>query len=579
MSIKSKIYLGIGSLFILLIFMAFFSINQIQLLGKASKNIIKDNKESLVYAKNMLKALSEMEQDSAAMITIAFNLEKQKQNITEIGEDSITESLVLQFNMLKQNPQNKHFYTRFQSTLFEIIQINLEAIESKNGIASNTTYHSIILIGLLSLFCFVVALAVLFRLPGIITKPIKELTLSIKKIATNDYQHRVNFEGSNELDELARSFNEMASKLEEYNKSNIAKLLAEKKITETLINKIHYPIICFDNHKKVTLVNDEFLKVSGLREKDLIGTNILEFAVENDFIRQLLIAGEDNKTDASDGGASSRIRIEKLGKELYFEKEIQEIFYTMQPENEKQLISFVIVLKNITKYMELDQAKTNFIATISHELKTPITSIKFGLQLLENERTGLLNREQLDLIKGCEEDTNTLLVIISELLNSAQAETGNIQLNIVPANAGDILTYAISTHKLSANNRDIDFEVLISGDLPEVLVDKEKTAWVMTNLISNAIRYSPDHSRIKISASHLDKQIKISVQDFGSGIEAQYKNRIFDRYFTVPGTKKEGTGLGLAISKEFIEAQGGRIYVDSEPGQGSVFSVVLNCKP
>ncbi|HRQ31424.1 MAG TPA: HAMP domain-containing sensor histidine kinase, partial [Saprospiraceae bacterium] len=306
----------------------------------------------------------------------------------------------------------------------------------------------------------------------------------------------------------------------------------------------------------------------------------LEFAAENDFISQLLIAGEDNLVNASDGGgASSRIQIEKQGKELYFEKEIQEIFYTLQPENEKQLISFVIVLKNITKYMEMDQAKTNFIATISHELKTPITSIKFGLQLLENEKTGLLNPEQLDLIKGCEEDTNTLLEIISELLNSAQAETGNIQLNIMPAQAGDILTYAISTHKLSANNKGIEFEVLISDDLPEVMVDKEKTAWVMTNLISNAIRYSADHSKIKISATHLENHVKISVQDFGSGIEAQYKNRIFDRYFTVPGTKKEGTGLGLAISKEFIEAQGGRIYVDSEPGEGSVFSVVLNCKP
>lgn len=576
MSIKSKIYLGIGSLFILLIFMAFFSINQIQLLGKASENILKDNKESLVYAKNMLEALPGVENDEAALKTIAANLEKQKQNITEIGEDSLTENLVKEFDILKQNPKNKNYYNGFQSTLFEIIQVNLEAIESKNGIATNTTYQSVLLIGLVSMFSFVVALIVLVGLPGIITKPIKVLTLSIKKIAENDYHHRVNFEGSSELNELAKSFNEMAARLDKYNKSNIAILLAEKKMTETLINKIHYPIICFDPSKKITLVNDEFLQISGLSRQQLIGYNILEFADKSDLIAKMIISNGNLIPIHSIKDINPAIKFESKGKEIYYEKEVQEIFATSQTGQDTQLVSYVIVLKNVTKYKELDLAKTNFIATISHEMKTPISSLKFSLQLLENEKTGPLNHDQHELVKGCEEDINKLLLIISELLNSAQSETGNIQLNILPSNLEDVIQYAVQTQRTSATQKNISIEVQIPPDLPEVLVDKEKTAWVVSNLISNAIRYSDDNSIIRISASCLDNQILMNIQDFGYGIDPAYTNRIFDRYFTIPGTKKQGTGLGLAISKEFIEAQGGQIYVTSEPGKGSIFSVILN---
>ena len=131
-------------------------------------------------------------------------------------------------------------------------------------------------------------------------------------------------------------------------------------------------------------------------------------------------------------------------------------------------------------------------------------------------------------------------------------------------------------NRIAAEQKQIRLENSIADSLPQVLADSEKTAWVLTNLISNAIRYSYDNSTVFLSIITEDKKVKFIVKDTGQGIAPQYRDKIFDRYFRVPGTKKEGTGLGLAISKEFIEAQGGQITVESEFGTGSTFTITMN---
>ena len=577
MKIKTKLNLGIGLLFMLIVLLALFAIRQINLLALASENIIKDNIETISFTRSMLKSLSEIDYNDEALNTFETYLISQKSNITEPGEKELTDKLSSSFYKLLNNRENTILMENTQSILFEIMEINLNAIEKKNTIASGTANKSIFLISLLSLFCFVIALVLFLKLPGNISNPIKELINSIKLIAANDYSQRVNFEDHNELGELASSFNTMAVKLDEYNNSNVSKLLAEKKITETLINEIQYPIIGFDKSMKVTIVNEEFLKISGLNEKDILEKHIFEVAAENELISQLILMADEKNVLLSDN-TNPKIRIDQGGRDVYFEKEIQEISYIPHGDKEKRLLGYFIILKNITKYMELDLAKTNFIATISHELKTPIAAIKFSLQLLENENTGPINEEQYALIKSCEEDTNKLLKLVSELLNLTQVETGNIQLNILPSNLKEILIYALNTTKPLADQKAISFDFKYPDFMPEVLADKEKTAWVLINIISNAIRYSDENSQILISISNKDRQQIVTVIDTGQGIDLKYRDKIFDRYFRVPGTEKEGSGLGLAISKEFIEAQGGKITFESEAGIGSAFSIILNSK-
>ena len=269
------------------------------------------------------------------------------------------------------------------------------------------------------------------------------------------------------------------------------------------------------------------------------------------------------------------VKIYADNKESYFDKEIIPIKIIPTGEKEEKLIGNVILLQNITPFKELDFAKTNFIATVSHELKTPISSIQMSLQLLQNKQIGNINPEQQNLIESILDDANRLLKITGELLNMTQVESGNIQIAVAPSNAKEILEYAINANHNAAEQKQIQFQINVPDNLPKVSADKEKTAWVLTNLISNAIRYSYDNSTIYLGIDEENKHIRFSVKDTGQGIAPQYKEKIFNRYFRVPGTRKEGTGLGLAISKEFIEAQGGNIIVESEFGEGSTFSVEL----
>jgi len=240
--------------------------------------------------------------------------------------------------------------------------------------------------------------------------------------------------------------------------------------------------------------------------------------------------------------------------------------------NNEAIIGQVIVLRNITPFHELNEAKTNFIATVSHELKTPISSIKMSARLLTDPRVGELNGEQQELIRSITDDSDRLLKITGELLNMSQVETGNIQLKLQPASPVTIVEQALQAVQFQAQQKRIQIHSVIGENLPFIQADVEKTSWVLINFLTNAIKYSPEQSGIEVTASRDHDQVEFVVKDHGRGIDEKYLPRIFDRYYKVPGSHdRNGTGLGLSISKEFIEAQGGHIWVDSQVGEGSQF--------
>ncbi|MDF1548430.1 MAG: histidine kinase dimerization/phospho-acceptor domain-containing protein, partial [Bacteroidales bacterium] len=427
MKIKKKLTLGLGLLFTLIMLLALFGIRQINSLATDTENILKDNYKTLDYARNMLKSISDLKESPKALDVFEDFLVKQKNNITEDGEKELTAELWEYFYQLKKNQRDTAAIKHIHSNLFEIIRLNLEAVHQKSSIASKTSEHSVLWISLLGAFCFLIAFGLFVTLPGNISRPIEELIESIKQIASNNYSQRVNFENHNEFGELAKSFNSMVEKLDEFNHSNMVKLLTEKKITETLINKIHDPIIGFDKNMKVIFVNEEFLKISKLELNQIIEKEITTVAPENKLIEAISSLNTIKHKNEKVTSPDSQIVLESGDKQKYFEREIVEISYTSAGEEIERLMGYVVLLRNITKFKELDLAKTNFIATVSHELKTPISSIKLSLQLLENEKSGKINYTQKELIKSVEEDTNQLLKIIGELLNLAQVESGNIQ--------------------------------------------------------------------------------------------------------------------------------------------------------
>lgn len=571
MKIKTKLRLGLGLLLALISLLAVMGAREIRALSNDTENILVANYNTLEYARKMLDLLDHTVSDTSTISQFAGELLKQQNNITELGEKELTERLTIDFQKLKADRENNAVHVTIRKDLNELMFLNMKAIERKSNIAMNTAGSAYFWIAIAGTSCFLIAFVLFMNLPGNVANPIRELSASIKEIATMNYSRRVHFDSHDEFGELAESFNVMAKKLEEYNNSNLSKLMMEKIRIETLINNMHDPVIGLSENKTILFVNNEAVKVLGAKSDQLIGKPAHEVAIYNDLMRSLL--QEMNGKERQDKKA---LKIYADEKESYFDRELIEIAITPTGEKEQKHIGHFIILKNITPFKELDFAKTNFIATISHELKTPIAAIKASLQLLESPATGSINESQKQLMSGIKDDSNRLLKIIGELLNLSQVETGNIQLNIQQSDPNKILHYAIEAVKAQAEQKEIALEVKAEDHLPYVKADTEKTAWVLINLLTNAIRYSYTKNKIIIEVKRGDNRVSFSVKDFGKGIESKYLDKLFTRYFQVPGSSKSGTGLGLSISKEFIEGQGGEIRAESEIGEGSRFSFTLN---
>jgi len=325
-------------------------------------------------------------------------------------------------------------------------------------------------------------------------------------------------------------------------------------------------VIGLDEHDKVIFANEPALHLLNLSSTEVMDRYAPDVAVNNDLFRSLIRHNQPAE--------SALIKAVISGKENYFSKESITIHYTPTGETDTMKIGQVILLKNITSYKELDLAKTNFIATISHELKTPIASLQMCTRLLQDKRVGELNVEQQNIIHTLDDEVTRLSKITNELLDLSQVETGNIKLNIRKADARDIIHLAAEAVKFQAERKHVTIAVEPFNDIPSLQADLDKTTWVLVNFLTNAIRYSPENETVTVRCKSSNGAIIFSVEDHGPGIEEKYLSRIFEKFFQVPGTPS-GTGLGLAISKEFIEAQGGKIKVESHVGNGSVFSFEL----
>jgi len=413
-----------------------------------------------------------------------------------------------------------------------------------------------VIIAVIITLCLLIGFTFMVNFPGLIANPISKLTEGIQAIANKDYSQRIHLDRKDEFGDLAKAFNDMAEQLNEYEHSNLAKIMFEKRRAETVINSMKDASIGIDKNGTVLFANQQALQLLNLKEADIVGQKQEEIRKRNDLFRFL--------TNEESG---MPFKIVVNDKENYFAKEQIDI------QQEQQTIGHVIILKNITPYKELDVAKTNFIATISHELKTPLASSDFSLRLLEDERIGKLTAEQKELVQHLKDDNQRLLRILSELLDMSQVESGKIKLNLQPVAVHDMITTALAAVQNVAKEKNIHIKQQIAADLPTVLADAEKAGWIINNFLTNAIRYSAQNDHITIKAQKIDDQhIEIGVQDFGIGIDTSLQQKIFDRFYRVPGIhEKKGTGLGLAIGKDFADAMNGTIGVESTPGKGSYF--------
>ena len=557
MKLKTKLSIGLIFLFTVILLFGIVGILSINRLGKDTALVLKNNHESLMYCNNMLKALETIKIRKDAVQLFEDNLKKQENNITEEGEKEATQELRKNFGELVANPFDSTNYPEIRQSLIRIQDLNELAILRKNGIVQKTADDAKFWLTVTFTILTLVSFTFIFNLPGILSGPIQSLSDGIKEIANKNYRKRIYLKQDDEFGDLANAFNSMAEKLHEYENSNIAKMQFEKSRIETIINQMRDGIVGLDAQNNILFLNAVAQNLIGLKEADIAGKYAPDIALRNDLMRTLL----------REDGEKKELKIYADNKESYFSKDVLDV------TSNKSVIGKVIVLRNITLFHELNEAKTNFIATVSHELKTPISAIKMSAQLLTDSRVGNLNTEQQELTRSINDDAERLLKITGELLNISQAETGNIQLKLQSTRPAAIVDQAVQAVNIQAQQKNIQLQLLVPDQLPSIQADAEKTSWVLINFLTNAIKYSSEGAAIEVSVYAKNNRILFSVKDYGKGIEEKYLPRIFDRYFKVPGThERSGTGLGLAISKEFIEAQGGHIEVSSIAGEGSVFS-------
>jgi PAS domain S-box-containing protein len=560
MRLKTKLSLGLGFLFVVILTFGALSLYYVNKLSNDAERILKNNHESLVYSNNMLRALEDIPKKANAFKTFDENLHKQEANITEPGEKEATQDLRKNFNELIANPLDSTNYPQLRESIHIINALNQDAILRKNSIAQKTAEDAKLWLTIIFTTLLLITLTFIYNFPGVISEPIARLSDGISEIANKNYGKRIHLKQHDEFGDLANAFNTMAEKLNEYESSNLAKIKFEKSRIETIINQMRDGIIGLDEKRHILFLNAVAEKLLGLKEADIIGKYAADIALKNDLMRTLL----------QDGDVKKDLKIYADNKESYFSKDILNVI------NNKEVVGQVIVLRNITPFHELNEAKTNFIATVSHELKTPISSIKMSAKLLTDNRVGDMNSEQKELIKSIADDADRLLQITSELLNMSQVETGNIQLKLQPADPRIIVQQAMQAIQFQAQQKNISVRTKLDAALPSIQADVEKTSWVLINFLTNAIKYSPEDASIEVEVHRKDGSVAFAVKDHGRGIDEKYLPRIFERYFKVPGThERSGTGLGLAISKEFIEAQGGRIVVQSRVNEGSSFEFTL----
>ncbi len=458
---------------------------------------------------------------------------------------------------------------KIQEILEQIHQVNKESILQKTDWAyrqANAVTLAMILFGF---FFFIFVVLAVFFFPDSIARPIQQLNVGIREIARKNYNQRLEVKTKDEFGEVAESFNTMAEKLAEYENFNIAKLFSEKRRIETIIGQMNVPIIGLDRKNVVLFVNRKALELSGMEEDELLGRSAAAVARENPNLREVVKELLDEQEPAARSYPSFSL-IQK-GKTVYFEKEILHVSENGQASGD----GFVIILNNITEFKEQDLAKTNFMATLSHELKTPISAIDMSLGLMQDERIGLLNDEQKDLAQTIHHNSQRLLKMVNEILDLSKIETGVMELSVETTLADDLVAKSLQNVRIFLDEKTIQVETDIEEGLPSLRLDVQKTTAVLTNFLTNAIRYSPEKGHIRVEVRRNMDFVEFAISDEGPGIPEEEQEKIFQRYSRSKNDRTKGTGLGLAISKEFVERQNGRIWVRSKKGEGSTFGFAL----
>jgi NtrC-family two-component system sensor histidine kinase KinB len=600
LGIRQKLSLGFGGLLIIILIIGLQSIIQLARLGESIDVILRENYRSVILCQEMKEALERMDsgilftllgysQEGADLIrqneaVFETALRTELSNITLPGEGekaAHVQELFHQYRkILKAAEDTKTplserrqlymtqlfpLFQEIKTTAGQILDMNQQNMSDANDRARGRAASSREYMYILLLAGGVVAAGFLIFTERWILRPIHRLIRSADEIKSGNLDLVVPVESKDEVGRLSESFNAMAEGLREIRRSDQAKLVRIQDSTQHTFNSLPDAVAIIDLQGRVEIATESAKTVFGLKPGLQVQSLPLKWLADlyDNVLRHARPLGPEPNGTA--------IQHFDKGQERFFRPMVVPIL-----DAEKQPAGVVMTLKDVTEQRHQEDLKRGVISTVSHQLKTPLTSMRMAIHLLLEEKVGPLTEKQAELLVAAREDSDRLHNILNNLLDISRIESGRVQMEFHAISPQTLVLEAMEPFRTAAKDQGVTLEVEAPDALPEVLADKIRINYVFGNLLSNALKYTPAGGQITVSARTEENGVRFSVADTGRGIPSQFLPRIFDQFFRVPDQGSEaGAGLGLAIVKEIVEAHGGKVSVDSVEGKGSTFSFTL----
>jgi signal transduction histidine kinase len=605
MSLYKKLLLAQTPMALALAIVGVFSVVVVSYLGSHSQTILKDNYRSVLAAQRMKEAIERM--DSAALFLVAGQREKgidqakkyrsvfeaelkvQEGNVTEHGEREFTKGLRtawIEYQAAFERFQTgasgqevtKRYFAELEAAFYkvktaadDILTINQDAMLRKSDAVRRSAEQMNAISAAVALAALGLGLFISIMLTRRMLRPLAALSEATHDIGEGNFDARAQVEGSDELAKLAMDFNAMAARLAEFRKSSLGDLLQAHLSMQAAIDSIPDPVVIFRIEGNLQNVNEAAETVLGIKSssnpKDpLQGLNVPTRAIL-ERVRSHVLGGKGAYVPK---GFEDAVQLRTLLGDRYFLPRGAPVY-----ETRGVVVGATVILQDITRLRRFEELKNDLVATVAHEFRTPLTSLRMAVHLCTEQVAGPLTDKQAELLYAAREDCDRLQGMVDDFLDLSRIESGNVQLAAVPTESSALIRSAIDEYKSDADANGVALG--LRDSLPEftVMADRERIKHVFSNLISNALRYTSRGGRIILGAEAVDGAVRFTVADTGTGIAAEYRERIFEKFFQIPDSGPKGTGLGLYIAREIVRAHGGEIDVESEPGKGSVFWFTL----
>jgi signal transduction histidine kinase len=611
LTLRQRIFLTLLPLLILLAVLGSAGVVLLHRLGGRIDVILRENYDSVLFMERLHEALERI--DSSFQFAIAgertlaknqydeqwkvfkYYLEKEQGNVTVTGEQELVDRLTTLSDGYRQ--QGEAFYRlsdtksqrkayfgglypifkEIKTTAAEILRINQEHMEHASADAKATAANSAAWLGGGVVVAVVLASLLAWRTVRDVLRPIRAVTQAARGIAAGNLDQIVPRRSGGELGELSDAFNAMAGRLRDYRRSQLSRLLRAQQASQAAIDSFPDPILVLDTAGAVEMANPAAGRLLGLmpaKTSEVSKTSEVPAAGvwhPPEALRQPLADALAGRRHFLPDGFEHTVQLGAGGPQRTFLPRILTI-----RDSHGDLLGAAVVLQDVTPLRLLDEVKSNLVATVSHELKTPLTGVQLAIHVLLEEAAGPLTSKQTELLLDARENSERLLSMVEKLLNLARLEQGSRQLDLRPEKPRALLEAAAEAIRPRADDKGVTIHVEAPADLPLVSVDVARLSTALGNLLDNALTYTDHRGQISVSAAAGPGTVTLAVADTGTGIPPEHLPHVFEKFFRVPGQSRAGgTGLGLAIVHEVVLAHGGTIRCDSEPGRGTVFRITL----